>query len=79
MASPSESNLIDFAKKNSLKSNTAYYQKTSADKTWFILVHGIYTSRDEALKSIEQLSDTLKKNTPYPIQIKYLQEVIRQQ
>jgi DamX protein len=79
VASLSETNLIDFAKKNSLKEDTAYYQKSSADKTWFILVHGVYASRDEALKNIEQLSDTLKKNTPYPIQIKYLQEVIRQQ
>ena len=79
VASPSESNLIDFAKKNTLERNTAYYQKSSAGKTWFVLVHGIHSSRDEALKSIEQLSDTIKKNTPYPIQIKYLQEVIRQQ
>jgi len=79
VASPNEKNLIDFAKKNSLKENTAYYQKSSADKAWFILVYGTYTSREDALKSIEQLSDTLKKNTPYPIQIKYLHEVIRQQ
>jgi type II secretory pathway predicted ATPase ExeA len=79
VASPNENNLIDFAKTNSLKDDTAYYRKSSADKIWFILVHGVYASRDEALKSIEQLSDTLKKNTPYPIQIKYLQEIIRQQ
>jgi len=79
VASPKENNLLDFAKKNSLKENTAYYKKTSGDKNWFVLVHGTYSSRDEALQSIENLSDTLKKNTPYPIQIKYLQEVIRQQ
>lgn len=79
VASPNEGNLIEFANKNSLIDNTAYYQKTSADKTWFVLVHGIHTSRDDALQSIEKLSDRLKKNTPYPIQIKYLQELIRQQ
>ncbi len=79
VASHKETNLLEFAKKNSLKENTAYYKKTSGDKIWFVLVHGAYSSRDEALQSIENLSDTLKNNTPYPIQIKYLQEVIRQQ
>lgn len=78
VATPNEKNLQDFAKKNSLDENTAYYKKTSADKNWFVLVHGIYSSRQDALSGIETLSDSLKKNTPYPVQIKYLQEVIRQ-
>ncbi len=78
VATPNEKNLQDFAKKNSLDENTAYYKKTSADKIWFVLVHGIYSSRQDALSGIETLSDSLKKNTPYPVQIKYLQEVIRQ-
>jgi type II secretory pathway predicted ATPase ExeA len=79
VASPSEQNLLAFTKKNSLFKNTAYYKKTSADKSWFVLIHGIYASRDAAQQGIEGLSDALKKNTPYPIQIKYLQEIIRQQ
>ncbi len=79
VASPNEKNLLDFINKHSLIENTAYYQKSSADKTWYVLVHGSYTSREEALKGIEQLSDALKKNTPYPIQIKYLQELINKQ
>lgn len=79
VASPNENNLLDFAKKNSLKEDTAYYKKSAANKNWFVLVHGIYSTRDEALQNIENLSATLKKNTPYPIQIKYIQEVIRQQ
>ncbi len=76
VASPNENNLQDFANKNSLKENTAYYKKSSADKNWFVLVHGIYSSREDALRGIETLSDSLKKNTPYPVQLKYLQEVI---
>lgn len=76
VASPNENNLQDFAKKNSLNENTAYYKKSSADKNWFVLVHGIFSSREEALRGIETLSESLKKNTPYPVQIKYLQEVI---
>ncbi len=79
VASPNEKNLLDFIKKNSLTDNTAYYQKTSADKSWYVLVHGIYASREDALKGIEQLSDSLKKNTPYPIQMKYLHEVIQKE
>ena len=79
VASPNENNLLDFINKHSLTENTAYYQKSSADKTWYVLVHGSFASREEALSGIEQLSDALKKNTPYPIQIKYLQELINQQ
>ncbi len=79
MASTNENNLLYFAKNNSLNENTAYYKKTSANKNWFVLVHGIYSSREDALRGIESLTDSLKKNTPYPTQIKYLQEVIRQQ
>jgi len=79
VASPSEENLLNFAKKNALVKNTAFYKKTAADKNWYVLVHGAYPSRDEALSNIEKLSEVLKKNSPYPVQIKYLQEVIRQQ
>jgi len=79
VASTNENNLLYFAKNNSLNENTAYYKKTSANKNWFVLVHGIYSSREDALRGIESLTDSLKKNTPYPTQIKYLQEVIRQQ
>ncbi len=78
VASPNENNLLDFAKRNSLNENTAYYKKTSSDKGWFVLVHGIYDSREKALSGIESLSESLKKNTPYPVQFKYLQEVIKQ-
>lgn len=77
VASPNEKNLLEFAKKHSLESNTAYYKKTASEKSWYVLVHGLFSSREEALSGIESLSDSLKKNTPYPVQIKYLQEVIK--
>ncbi len=79
VASPNEQNLLEFIKKNELTDNTAYYQKTSANKSWYVLVHGIYESREDALKGVEQLTDALKKNTPYPIQIKHLHEVIEKE
>ncbi len=79
VASPSKENLLAFIAKNALTNNTAYYQKFSSDKDWYVLVHGIYPSRDEALEGIQQLSDSLKKNSPYPIQIKFLQEIIQKQ
>jgi type II secretory pathway predicted ATPase ExeA/septal ring-binding cell division protein DamX len=78
VASPNEKNLLDFAKRNSLNIDTAYYNKTTSNKSWFVLVHGIYSSREKAISGIEGLSESLKKNTPYPVQIKYLQEVINQ-
>ncbi len=79
VAAENEENLVDFAKKNFHATDTAYYQKTTESKTWYVLVHGTYSTREDALRSIENLSNSLKKNTPYPVQIKHLQEVIRQQ
>jgi septal ring-binding cell division protein DamX len=78
VASPNENNLLDFAKRNSLNTDTAYYIKTTSEKSWFVLVHGVYSSRENAITGIEGLPDSLKKNTPYPVQIKYLHEVINQ-
>jgi len=79
VASPTEKGIKDFAKQNSLTTDTAYYKKTSADKAWYVLIHGSYKSRDDALKDIGNLDDKLKKNAPYPVQFKHLQELIRQQ
>ncbi len=79
VASQNEKNIIDFAKKNALLSDTAYYSKTSPDKTIYVLVHGTYNTREEAVNEIQNLSDVIKKNTPYPVQIKFLQELITQQ
>jgi len=68
VASPNKQNLLDFMKKNGLDENTAYYQKSSAEKIWYVLVHGAYSTRDQALEMIQQLPEAIKKNSPYIIQ-----------
>ena len=79
VASPKEQNLHEFINKNALTENTAFYKKSSSGKDWFVLVHGVYPTRGAALEGIQQLSDSIKKNSPYPIQIKFLHEIIQKQ
>ncbi len=78
VASPSQENLTAFAAKHFKGKQTAYYQKTSQDKQWFILVYGIYPTRKEALTAIEALPSSVKKNRPYPLKINKIQHIIRQ-
>lgn len=78
VASSNKNNLTAFAAKHFKGKQTAYYQKTGQDKQWFILVYGIYPTREEALTAIEALPSNVKKNRPYPLQINKIQQVIRQ-
>jgi len=77
VASPNENNLADFNDKYLAGQLTAYYKKTRDDKQWYVLVHGIYSTRDQAVSAISAMPETIKKNKPYPLQLKYIQEVIR--
>ena len=77
IASFSQKNLLAFAKKNFADKQTAYYQKSRQDKQWFVLVYSIFPTHKEALSAIDTLHTDLKKNRPYPLQIKKIQEVIR--
>ena len=78
VASPSQENLFAFTEKNFANKQTAYYIKSSRDKQWFILVYGVFTTREEALAAIEGLPADTKKNKPYPLQINKIHEVIQQ-
>ena len=77
VASPNQESLFAFANKNFANKQTAYYQKTNQEKQWYILLYGIFTTRDEALTAIETLPADIQKNQPYPLQIKQIQQVIR--
>ncbi len=78
VASPSQENLSAFAKKNFADQQTAYYVKSSQEKQWYILVYGLYPTRDEALAAIEKLPSNIVKNKPYPLQIDKIQQLLRQ-
>ncbi len=77
VASPSESNLTDFNDKHFENQQTAYYKKQRDNKQWYVLVYGIYATREQAAAAIEALPEQIKKNKPYPLQLKFIQEVIR--
>ncbi|MCP4971806.1 MAG: hypothetical protein GY932_14575 [Arcobacter sp.] len=51
-----------FVKKNKIEDNTILVISNSNK---VMVMHGIYKNRDEALNSIEELSDTIKRNNPF--------------
>ena len=77
VASPSEQNLTAFNDKHFKNQQTAYYKKQSDDKQWYVLVYGIYATREEAIAVIENMPEPIKKNKPYPLQLKFIQELIQ--
>ena len=78
VASPSQENLFAFTEKYFEDQQTAYYVKSRQEKQWYILVYGVFTSREEALAAIEKLPSEVQKNKPYALQIDKIHQVIRQ-
>lgn len=77
VASASKENLIKFSKNNFANKQTAFYQKITNNKQWFVLVYGIYPTKENALEEIKALPESIQKNKPYPIQIKSIQKSTR--
>ncbi|MCP4971805.1 MAG: SPOR domain-containing protein, partial [Arcobacter sp.] len=51
-----------FVKKNKIEDNTILVISNSNK---VMVMHGIYKNREEALNSIDELSDTIKRNNPF--------------
>jgi len=67
LGSRSEKSVTRFIKDNALDlSQTAYYRGSFKDSAWFVLLYGLYPSRDEALKAREGLPAAVRKGKPWP-------------
>ncbi len=77
VASPSKENLFSFVNQHQLKQQTAYYQKSVDNKTWYVLVYGIYENRDQAIDSISNLPEEIRKNNPYAVQLNKIHQIIQ--
>ena len=78
LASSSKQNVLAFAKRNASIKPTAYYKKTVQNKQWFVLVHGVFSTREQALAAVKSLPRNITKNKPYPVKISEIQQIIRQ-
>jgi DamX protein len=65
--------LESLIKKENLKNNYAYFDKQVKGSTFYVLVIGNYTSRDNALAAVDQLPASLRKNKPWPVPLKNIQ------
>lgn len=67
LGSRSEKSVIRFITDNGLDlSQTAYYRGNFKDSEWFVLLYGLYPSRDAALEARERLPAGIRKGKPWP-------------
>ncbi len=64
--------LLKFAQHYKLSTSTAWYKTWLSAKPYYVLVHGSYTSRNEARNAIAQLPAQLRANKPW---VKSMQSV----
>ena len=60
--------------KEKLTSEYAYFEKSVKDATFYVLVIGHYKTRNAALAAIKNLPDNLRKNQPWPVTLKSVQQ-----
>lgn len=69
--------LESLVKKEGLKDNYAYFDKPVKDATFYVLVIGNYENRDAAIAATEKLPDNLRKNKPWPVSLKSVQQHLK--
>ena len=75
----SEKSVLRFITDNGLDlGQTAYYRGTFKDSEWFVLLYGLYSSRDEALKARERLPAAVRKGKPWPRSLESVHSAIRE-
>jgi septal ring-binding cell division protein DamX/type II secretory pathway predicted ATPase ExeA len=66
--------LETLAKQEKLSEQYGIFQKVVNGKTYHVLVVGNFASRDQAAAYVEQLSEQLQKNKPWPIKLDQVQK-----
>ncbi|MFP8968124.1 AAA family ATPase [Pokkaliibacter sp. CJK22405] len=73
----SESSAAEFIRKNGSGSDFAYFETEYKGAPWFVVVYGHYSSRDAAQQAANGLSDSLKKQKPWPRSVSGVQSSLR--
>ncbi len=66
--------LQSLVKREGLKDNYAYFDKPVKDATFYVLVIGNFENRDAAIAAAEKLPNNLRKNKPWPVSLKSVQQ-----
>jgi DamX protein len=75
----SEKSVARFIEDNGLDlSQAAYYRGNFKDSEWFVLLYGLYPSRDDALKARERLPASVRKGKPWPRSLESVHSAIRE-
>ncbi len=79
LGSRSEKSVTRFIEDNLLDlRQTAYYRGNFKDSEWFVLLYGIYPSRNAALEARERLPEALRKGKPWPRSLESVHSAIRE-
>lgn len=75
----SEKSVLRFITANGLDlGQTAYYRGNFKDSEWFVLLYGLYPSRDAALKARDRLPAAVRKGKPWPRSLDSVHSAIRE-
>lgn len=69
-----EQDVINFIRTHNLGKQATYYRTKHSDKDWYVLVYGIYKTRQEATAAIQGLPTDIKQQKPWVNSIANVQE-----
>ncbi len=79
LGSRSEQAIARFIEQHELDlDKTAYYRGRYNDAPWYVLMYGVYASRDAALQQVETLPPAIRKEKPWPRDIRSVHQAIQE-
>jgi DamX protein len=79
LGSRNEKAVVRFIEEHHLDlDETAYYQGHFKDSEWFVLLYGLYPSREAAIEARDALPAALRKSRPWPRSLESVHSAIRE-
>lgn len=79
LGSRSEQSLTGFIKQHKLDpAQTAYYRGLHKGSDWFVLMYGLYDSREAAMQGLASLPAAVRGGKPWPREMKTVHQSIRE-
>ncbi len=77
-SSRSEKRIKQYYEDNQMQGKGGYYKKEHSGETWYFLIYGAYNSSQNATDEIGQLSEEIRKWSPWVRRLGNIQKVINQ-
>lgn len=68
---------LDFIRRRGLQGKAHWLLTTHRQKDWYVVVSGVYTSREAAIKAIRALPPDLRRHGPWARSVSSVREVLR--